>query len=128
MNLLLDSHVLLWWLADDPRLGAKARGAISEGENEVAVSAATVWEIEIKKAAGKLRTDADLWETVREGGFRELAITADHARDAATLPAHHRDPFDRMLVAQARREGLTLVTADPAIEAYPVVTLAARQS
>jgi PIN domain nuclease of toxin-antitoxin system len=125
VNLLLDTHVLLWWLADDPRLAAEPRSAIANGANTVVVSAASVWEVEIKKAAGKLRTGADLWGAARGGGLADLPMTTDHAREAARLPLHHRDPFDRMLVAQARIEGLTLVTADPALDAYSVAILPA---
>ncbi len=124
MRLLLDTQVLLWWLADDPSLSAAARGAIAS-EPEVFVSAASAWEIAIKRALGKLDAPDDLAATVAASGFKQLPITFDHAATAGTLPRHHEDPFDRMLVAQARCESLTLVTADKRISRYPVSVLQA---
>lgn len=125
MNLLLDSHTFLWWLADDPKLGKRARQAIADGSTLVHVSAATLWEIAIKQALGKLEVEsADLAAEIPANGFVELPITGSHALRAGALPRHHDDPFDRMLVAQALDEGLTLVTRDPALEAYELSTLA----
>jgi PIN domain nuclease of toxin-antitoxin system len=116
--LLLDTHALLWWLADDAQLPTSARRAI-RNEAAVHVSAGTVWEIAIKRALGKLDI-ADGWYQATFRDFTELPITEEHARRAGELPPHHRDPFDRMLIAQALTEGLTVVTADPAFDAYAV--------
>lgn len=124
MRLLLDSHVVLWWAADDPQLSTEVRDEINAPANLVFLSAATVWELAIKHAAGRLEIPADLVSRALENGLRPLPI--ELAADAAALPAHHRDPFDRMLVAQARRESMTLVTADGAIRRYDVQTLPTR--
>lgn len=125
MNLLLDTHALLWWLADDPQLSAEARAAVGDAQNVVCVSAATAWEIAIKKAAGKLEAPKDLMAAISASGFQHLPITIAHALAAGQLPNHHSDPFDRMLVAQARLENLTLVTRDERIAKYRVGTLPA---
>ncbi len=119
-RLLLDTHVFLWWLADDPRLGNTARKAIGDGRNQVYVSAASGREIAIKRTLGKLDAPGNLDAMVAEAGFLHLPITFFHGELAGTLPRHHRDPFDRMLVAQAQAEGLTLVTNDRGIAAYGV--------
>ena len=107
----------------DRRLAVEARQAIQDPYNDVAVSAASIWELELKIAAGKLESDVELLEEVQRIGYRILPITADHAVAAARLPLHHRDPFDRMLIAQAQLEGLTLVTRDPRLTPYPVATM-----
>ena len=125
MRLLLDTHVLLWWLADDPSLGAEARTAIAAGESTVFVSAASAWEISIKQAVGKLHGPSDLERQLAPNRFEPLAITIAHVYEAGTLPRHHDDPFDRMLVAQAMAAGLTLVTRDRRMARYGAVTLAA---
>lgn len=125
MNLLLDAHALLWWLADAPELSAEARDAIADGSNEVTVSAATAWELSIKRAAGKLHAPEDLAGAIASSTFRELPITIEHALAAGALPRHHADPFDRMLVAQAQAEGLTVVTRDTDFDAYDVPVLRA---
>lgn len=126
MNLLLDTHAFLWWLADDPRLGAEARREISDPASIVHVSAASLWEIAIRQALGKLQVEsADLAAEVTANGFVELAITGRHALEAGALPRHHDDPFDRMLVAQALTDDLVLVTRDRAIESYEARTLPA---
>lgn len=119
MKLLLDSHVLLWWLADSEEIAGDAADQI-ERADEVFVSAASVWEIEIKRAKGKLTSPADLRWRLAQSGFQELMISGKHAEEAARLPDHHSDPFDRMLVAQARIENLTLMTADDQIPRYRV--------
>jgi PIN domain nuclease of toxin-antitoxin system len=121
--LLLDTHAFLWWSADDPSLGRLARSAIADSDNIVFVSAATAWEIATKRATGKLDAPDNVGQWVRQDGFAELAIDFDHAVLAAELPRHHRDPFDRLLVAQATIEGLTLVTSDTEIVKYDVPTL-----
>lgn len=121
MKLLLDSHAFLWWLAEDAKLSATARKAVADPASTVHVSAATVWELSIKAALGKLDLDgADLAEEIGENDFIEIPITARHALAAAFLPRHHDDPFDRMLIAQARIEGLTIVTRDLAFRAYDI--------
>lgn len=125
MRLLLDTHVLLWWLADDPTLSPAARKAIARAEAEVAVSAASAWEISIKRELGKLRAPDDLELQLTRHSFQALPITITHALLAASLPRHHDDPFDRMLVAQARLEGMTLVTRDPRLGLYGIPTLSA---
>lgn len=120
MRLLLDTHVVLWWLADDPALPAAAREAISNPGAEVLVSAASAWEIAIKKAAGRLEAPDDLLDALEANEFSTLPITAGHALAAGALPPHHADPFDRMLVAQAQAEGLTLVSVDTRLADYGV--------
>ena len=126
MSLLLDTHAFLWWLMDDPRLGAEARAALRDPSSIVHVSAACLWEIAIKQALGKLEVDSpDLVAEVAANGFAELPVTGRHALSAGALPKHHDDPFDRMLVAQAQVEGLVLVTRDPALSVYDVATLPA---
>jgi PIN domain nuclease of toxin-antitoxin system len=121
MRLLLDTHVILWWLTDDPRLAEDIKDRI-DTEVDVFVSGATMWEITIKQALGKIEP-ADLPEHVVNSELRELPITARHAIQAGRLPHVHRDPFDRMLVAQTQCEGLTLVTRDPDIQKYDVSLL-----
>jgi PIN domain nuclease of toxin-antitoxin system len=126
VRLLLDTHALLWWLGDDPTLSRGAREAIADPDALVHVSAASVWECAIKATLGKLDLGgADLAAEIPVNGFEELPISARHALTAGALPRHHDDPFDRMLVAQARLEELVLVTRDPAFAAYGVSTLSA---
>jgi PIN domain nuclease of toxin-antitoxin system len=117
---LLDTHALLWWFANDAALGRSARDIIAEPQNQVFVSAATAWEIEIKRQLGKLTAPADIEALVEEKGFARLPMSFFHGRQAGGLPLHHRDPFDRMLIAQAQAEGLELMTADPVFQAYAV--------
>jgi PIN domain nuclease of toxin-antitoxin system len=124
VNLLLDTHILPWWLADDTLLPAAARDAVVSPDNSIVISAATAWEIAIKKAAGRLDSPDDLIEAVDANDFDTLPITAAHALSAGSLPAHHSDPFDRMLIAQARTEGLTLVSVDSRFARYDVELLA----
>jgi PIN domain nuclease of toxin-antitoxin system len=124
VSLLLDTHVVLWWLADDPSLSEEIKDRLDH-EPDVRVSAATLWEIAIKQALGKIAAPADLPERVRDSGFREVPIGFSHAIAAGRLPPIHRDPFDRMLVAQARCEDLTLVTRDPRCQQYDVAILPA---
>jgi PIN domain nuclease of toxin-antitoxin system len=124
MRLLLDTPILLWWLDDAPALPAAARAAISDVTSEIFVSVATIWEIAIKRALGKLDFPiARLSEILVEAGCLPLPVCLDHAIAAGGLPLHHGDPFDRMLVAQAQREGLTIVTVDRMIRLYPVSIL-----
>ena len=121
-RLLIDTHVFLWWLGDDHRLGPKARDLIANADNQVFVSAATAWEIAIKKSIGKLDAPDDLDAIAKEEGFEELPITFFHGERAGDLPRLHRDPFDRMLVAQSQAEGLEIITADDTIPNYAVKT------
>ena len=128
MSLLLDTHALLWWLADDPRLSAPARQAIGDAENPVLVSAASLWEIATKQRIGKMpHLTADfvlrLPDVLAEERMAELAVNARHAVRAGQHAAAHRDPFDRMLAAQAEIERLTLVSADKAMAAFGVALL-----
>jgi PIN domain nuclease of toxin-antitoxin system len=126
VKLLLDSHAFLWWLAEDPKLSAKARKAVADPSSVVYISAATVWELAIKAFLGRLDLNgADLVEEIGENDFIELPMTTRHSVVAATLPRHHDDPFDRMLIAQARIEGLTVVTRDPAFREYGIEILPA---
>jgi PIN domain nuclease of toxin-antitoxin system len=120
MILLLDTHVLLWWLDDPTLLSPIAQAVIAEPKNEVLVSAAVCWEIAIKRGLGKLMAPADLRGVIRVCGFTELPITPEHALATEMLPMHHRDPFDRMLVAQAIERQATLVSRDPLVAAYGV--------
>lgn len=120
MRLLLDTHVVLWWLGDDTKLTPTVRSAITSGANEVFVSSISVVEISIKFSLGKLRAPRELLELLTENGLAQLPFSSVHAIELRELPWHHRDPFDRMLVAQARVEGLTLATADQTLRAYDV--------
>ncbi len=125
MNLLLDTHVLLWWLDDNPALSRKARAAIGEGKNLVFISAVVVWEIRIKQALGKLEIPSNFRTVLDHQPFKALNITIEHAHAIGDLPAHHRDPFDRMLAAQAKVESLTLVTRDTHLKKYGIKILGA---
>ena len=124
MRLLLDTHAFLWWLEGNTRLPATARHAIRDGDNDVIVSAATAWEITTKHRLGKLQAATAVAEDVAGAitaqGFEELSISVDDAARAGALPGPHRDPFDRMLIAQALARNLTLVSIDSALDAYGV--------
>lgn len=119
-TLLLDTHVLLWWLGDDDRLPERMRAAVADGDNEVFVSAASAWEMSIKAALGKLTVPEDLGEELQRQGFTELPVTVDDGLAAGALPRHHEDPFDRMLIAQATRRGLRLLSVDRRFDDYDV--------
>lgn len=123
MRLLVDSHVLLWHLSDDPRLGPKATAAIEAQDAEVLVSAGSLWEIAIEVGLSKLEAPEDLPERIEPLGFQLLQITADDAWRVRTLPHHHRDPFDRLLIAQAQAHSLPIVTGDPAFADYDVTVI-----
>jgi PIN domain nuclease of toxin-antitoxin system len=116
VRLLLDTHVLIWW-DEGARLSREARSAIEEAD-QVYVSAVSGWEIAIKTALGRLRPLRTVAEAIEDSGFEELPVRLRHAEALASLPQHHRDPFDRMLLAQARADGLTLVSRDAAFQAY----------
>lgn len=126
MRLLLDTHILLWWLADDAALPATADALIADQANGVFVSSMSLWEIAIKSRLGKIAAEVDeVHRAALESGFTPLPFTLEHAAEVARLPDHHRDPFDRALVAQARLEPLHLVTCDEVVAAYgePVLLL-----
>jgi PIN domain nuclease of toxin-antitoxin system len=123
--LLIDTHALLWWFADDPALGPRSRAAIADPRNETFVSALTLAEIAIKQGVGKLSAPFISDDLIDEQGMTGLALTPRHGRKLSELPLHHRDPFDRMLIAQALEEGLTVVTSDARFAEYGVAVLAA---
>jgi len=125
MILLLDAHALLWALSGSRELRPDARSALEDPANEVLVSAGTVWEIEIKRAAGRLEAPSDLLQAIQATGFMTLPITAADAERAARLPRHHGDPLDRMLVAQAQRLDAFIVSRDRSLDAYDVDVLPA---
>jgi len=125
VRLLLDTHVLLWWLKDDPNLKQETKQVISSRENLVFVSSVSPWEISIKKALGKLTAPDNLLEVVAENSFESLVITLEHGLQVGKLPNHHNDPFDRMLIAQALFADLTIVTRDAKFNPYGVQILAA---
>jgi PIN domain nuclease of toxin-antitoxin system len=120
MKLLLDTHAVLWALEDSPQLSATARAAIEDPSNELLVSAATAIEIAIKKSLGKLRAPADLERAVTDAGFVPQPLGFPEAVALESLPWHHNDPFDRLLVAQALVAGIPIVTRDPQIARYQV--------
>ncbi len=123
MKLLLDTQAAIWWLSDDKRLGDAAAKHLRDESNYVLLSAVVVWEAAIKRAIGKLHTPADLAATLLAGGVQPLPISIDHAAAAEHLPHHHGDPFDRLLIAQARIEGATIVSSDAVLRAYDVPVL-----
>jgi PIN domain nuclease of toxin-antitoxin system len=119
-GLLLDTHILLWWLSDDVHLPRLARERLRAGDAACFVSAATLWEIGIKRALGKLDVPQGFATVIAEEGFHGLTVSLGHAESATQLPPHHRDPFDRMLIAQAQTEGLTIMTVDRTFALYDV--------
>jgi len=123
MRLLLDTHIAIWWLSGDPRLSIATRRAIQDVPNAF-LSAVSLWEIFIKQDTGRLDLPVGFVDALRDD-FIELPLTFDHAVEGRALPLLHRDPFDRMLVAQAKVEGLTIVTADRVLSGYGVPVLAA---
>ena len=125
-RLLLDTEALIWWDANDPRLGARARTLVQDAP-EVYVSSASAWEIAIKVAIGKLRTKRQPAEAVADSGFAQLPVTFEHAAATGGLPTHHGDPFDRLIIASARVEGLTIVTSDERFAMYDVPVVDARR-
>ena len=123
MNLLLDTHVVLWWLDDPNLLSQQAVAAIERLDNNIIVSVVSAWEIAIKKTLGKLEAPENLKEMIADAGFQWLPITYEHVWKIKDLPFHHEDPFDRLLVAQANVENLTLVTRDSHVKAYTIPIL-----
>lgn len=126
-RLLLDTHVFLWWLVNDKRLGEKTRKLIQDPKNQIFVSAASTWEISIKRALGKVSAPDDMSSIIDDEGFSALSINTYHGDQAGLLPDIHKDPFDRMLIAQAQSEGMLLVTADEAISKYPLRIIRANE-
>lgn len=124
-GLLLDTHILLWWLSDNSRLRGEVRAHIADPDMRIFVSAASIWEIGIKRMIGKLEAPSELVTIIQEEGFQGLPMGLLHAEAASLLPLHHRDPFDRMLIAQSLTEELTIVTADTRFEHYGVKMLIA---
>ena len=120
MNLLLDTHVLLWWLDDHPNLTSRTKTSIADGQNLIFISAAVIWEIQIKHAIGKLIIPANFRKVLDQENFEFLDIIVEHAFAIADLPLHHRDPFDRILIAQAKVEGMTIVTHDKHFKKYKI--------
>jgi PIN domain nuclease of toxin-antitoxin system len=129
MKLLLDTHALLWWLSDDSRLGARARALIADPGNDVLVSVATFWEIVVKVRVGKLAAEIGaIVDACARQGFVCLDIRPSHLRTLGTLPMHHRDPFDHLLIAQAVTEGAIFVSQDQHAAHYPLQTIACSDS
>ncbi|WP_199636590.1 type II toxin-antitoxin system VapC family toxin [Serratia sp. PAMC26656] len=126
-RLLLDTHALLWWLVDNASLGPLTRNLIADPNNLVYVSTASVWEISIKQALGKLPVPEDIFDIIEAEDFLSLPIVAFHSQQAGQLPQHHGDPFDRMLIAQSQAEGLTLITADGVFPQYGIRVFDARR-
>jgi len=124
MNLLLDTHAIVWFLEGSDKLRSQARTAIESAER-VYVSSATIWEMAVKVSRGRLEAPSDFPDRLLDLGMLQLALEWEHARVAGGLPLHHRDPFDRILVAQAIVERLTIVTRDEEIARYPVPVIAA---
>jgi len=122
-RLLLDTHTFLWWLTDSKNLGKNSRALIKDSKNFIFFSAASGWEISIKKSLGKLEAPEGMDNIVEEEGFERLSISVFHAERAGALPLIHRDPFDRMLIAQAQAEGLEIITADEIIPQYGINTI-----
>ena len=125
MKVLLDTHAFLWFIMGSANLSVNARALIEDPANERLLSVASLWEIAIKRAKGVLEAPPAIVDRLREYEFSPLPVSWEHAIAVGELPDHHRDPFDRMLIAQARTEGLTIVTSDPMIRRYQVLTISA---
>ncbi len=123
MRLLLDTHVVLWWLNDNSSLSRIANREIADQSNEVFVSAVSIFEVRLKETIRKITVAPEWWEQLNKQDFELLSFTAEHANSTRNLPLLHRDPFDRMLVAQCQVEDMTLVTRDKEIDAYPIRTI-----
>ena len=127
MKVLLDTHTFLWWITDDPKLSLRVRGIMSDGENEIFISAATGWEIAIKSQIGRLKLPDEpqrfILEQLKINGMKSLPIEMRHALHVSTLPTYHQDPFDRILIAQAQMEDLPVLSADPEIGKYEVTII-----
>jgi PIN domain nuclease of toxin-antitoxin system len=123
LKLLLDTHAALWFLSGDERLGESARRHMTDDSNRVLLSAAVVWEVAIKRSLGKLVVPPEYLSLLLGAGAQPLAVTVDHAAAVEDLPMHHRDPFDRMLVAQASSEGAALVSRDEVLRPYGITMI-----
>ncbi|GAB4485287.1 MAG: type II toxin-antitoxin system VapC family toxin [Thermodesulfovibrionales bacterium] len=130
MKALLDTHTFLWWILDDPRLPKRIRDVIADGDAELFLSAASCWEIAIKSGLGRIslpsRPETYIARQMSENAISPLAIETGHALHVFSLPMHHRDPFDRMIIAQAQMERLSVITSDPLISQYKVKTIWAK--
>ncbi len=124
MRFLVDTHALLWALGEPSALSPAARDAIADPSNLIVVSSASLWECAIKASVGKLDLPEDFFNFIPEAGYEVMPIRISHLNVYRTLPMHHRDPFDRMLVAQAQAEALTLISRDPEIAKYEIEILA----
>ena len=124
MKILLDTHTFLWWITGDQKLSGRAREIISDGSNELFLSAATGWEMAIKAQIGRLKLPGEpihfILEQMRINAIQSLPIQMNHALHVSTLPQHHRDPFDRLLIAQAQLEGLPVLSSDHQLANYQV--------
>ncbi|MGE3320235.1 MAG: type II toxin-antitoxin system VapC family toxin [Candidatus Berkiella sp.] len=125
MNYLLDTHVILWWLTEPKNISTKARKIISDKEENIFISSASCWEMAIKKGVGRLKFPANLLEILTNEGFDIISISASESLSVADLPLIHHDPFDRMLIIQAKLNDMVLITRDETIMKYPVITLKA---
>lgn len=125
MTYLLDTHVILWWLTDPKNISPKARKAISDKEEKVIISSASCWEMAIKKGIGRLKFPTNILEILTAEGFEVIPITANESLSVAELPLIHQDPFDRLLIVQAKLNDMVLITRDNTIMQYPVITLKA---
>ncbi|RPD86142.1 type II toxin-antitoxin system VapC family toxin [Neisseria weixii] len=126
-KILLDTHVVIWWLLDSPELGQKSRNIVQNPDNQIFVSAATIWELSIKISKGLLELPEEIFEAIEEEDFEQLPIKWFHGKQAGILPVIHKDPFDRVLIAQAQAEGLELMTADGEIPKYGIATINAQK-
>ena len=117
---LIDTHIVLWWLADDPKLTPKIKETISNPDNSVFISVVSLWEINIKDSIGKLQIEKDYLRYLKQEGFDFLSVTTEHVMKLQELPSYHQDPFDRLLICQSIVQGLTFITLDKKIIQYPV--------
>ena len=125
MRYLLDTHIALWWLTEPEKIHAKARKIIQDKSNDIFISSASFWEIAIKKSIGRLTMPHNLLETIALEGFKTLPIMPEECIGVADLPMHHTDPFDRLIVMQAKLYNLAILTRDNKIPDYPVITIKA---
>ena len=120
-NYLLDTHVLIWWLENNPKLSREGYDLINNGENNIYISSATIWEISIKSSLNKLKIASNYLDILRKNNFLDLNINFTHTVNVENLPYHHHDPFDRMLITQAKIENLTIITHDQKFSRYDVL-------
>lgn len=126
-RILMDTCAFLWWISNDPQLGKKSKAIIADPATTVYVSAATPWEVGIKRQLGKLIAPENIEGIIDESGFEKLAISCFHGENAALLPQHHKDPFDRVIIAQAQAEGLEVITSDNNFSHYGIRVIDARK-